>query len=311
MAGSKPEVPDVSIHITSKSSLPAKSKPRKEKTRSSDPSDRKPSKSSKRRRARSPDRISRSPAADENVRKVEATDRTISFRHLFSFGNGENTPKEVALGDVSDRGGGFTLLAGEDRVFVNGEEAKESLALENGGPQMEGGVQVAQTAADIADQDSKFDPKHWEHQRGISSGFVHPSRTRGIMSVDKGNRAPTSHIGDKFGRTGGLEAASLKQGGPYSHSSHMRGQTRDAMEDTPPQVNIPDNIEDNPAAVLAIANNFCRGEKTIEELEREWCEAGGIREQMRRDFKQKRRSRISGRKLGTAGAAASHISEPG
>lgn len=47
-----------------------------------------------------------------------------------------------------------------------------------------------------------------------------------------------------------------------------------------------DELDISPGAVLAMGRNFCR-EKNIEDLEDEWCKEGGIRDQMRRDFKLK------------------------
>lgn len=58
-------------------------------------------------------------------------------------------------------------------------------------------------------------------------------------------------------------------------------------------------LDTSPEGILAMARNFCR-KKTLEELEAEWCGQDGIKEQMRRDFKLKRRSALRDRRLGGA-----------
>lgn len=61
---------------------------------------------------------------------------------------------------------------------------------------------------------------------------------------------------------------------------------------------IPDEIDISPEAILALANKFCRS-KSVEQLEQEWCDVNGIREQMKRDFKVKRTRSLRDRNLGS------------
>lgn len=62
---------------------------------------------------------------------------------------------------------------------------------------------------------------------------------------------------------------------------------------------VPDYFNMPPDAILSVAQRFYRIE-TIEKLENEWCSPTGMREEMRRDFKQKRQSANRGRKLGNS-----------
>lgn len=57
-----------------------------------------------------------------------------------------------------------------------------------------------------------------------------------------------------------------------------------------------DDIDTSPGAILEIANRFCRS-KDMGQLEREWCEENGTRDQMKRDFKAKRSRSLKDRNL--------------
>lgn len=61
---------------------------------------------------------------------------------------------------------------------------------------------------------------------------------------------------------------------------------------------VPETLDTSERGIHLMAMQFCR-QQTMEELEAEWSGPGGIREQMRRDFKQKRRNSIRERRLGS------------
>lgn len=199
---------------------------------------------------------------------AETSAHTASFRHLFSFANddkGENRPLQLG-GHAAVTNQPFSLLDTAPRG-----DADSTVKTKGRAP----GVAAVFT--------KKAEQVVRGHRQMLSSaGAV--ERRDNLVELEDVRPASSS-----WPITQGGSLAKLQPRLNRTPGSATQGQN----------ATLYDEFDVSSDTVLAMARDFCR-KRDIDDLEDEWCKDGGIRDQMRRDFKLKLQNVVRDRKLGGA-----------
>lgn len=270
---------DVSIHIAEPANRSPNGRSGNPNKRSV-PDNKQSSKARKRQRSKNPIRVKEVAAKSAAGLTEEPSDRTASFRHLFSFSEqgGTTSAGESTVENKSRKSKPFSLLGGGQE---KGGTGQFGLFNEQGAPERLGDAHRQTKPWDtklqvVRDADAR-------QAQGNGLAFAIAERN----AKDHGTSQRNSVLGDDnhFDRTRRKNVTP-----PFRGRHNMETQVPDAPA-------IPDEIDTSPEAILALANKFCRT-KSIEQLEKEWCEVNGIQDEMKRDFKLKRTRSLRDRNLG-------------
>lgn len=176
--------------------------------------------------------------------------QTASFRHLFSFGENDATPKPSAAGKS------FSLF-GEAQDNTSNKQYKlfdeqEGFALYGNGTHGE-----SLKADDHVTNGSELNARFSKNDGGIVHNMFDKSQEKIVPQ-----RVPLN-VENRLATSGGK------------------------LQMAQSSIVTIDDIDTSPEAIFAIAKQFCRS-KDLEQLEKEWCEENGIRDQMKKDFRAKR-----------------------
>lgn len=263
------ETQDVRIHVKSNSNSSGTKKDKQSKMST----DKKKSHGKKRlRNAETEPKLS---PEDDSKPSSEPVDRTTSFRHLFSFGANPKVDDKSEQEDLHKKEdhAPFSLLGTADEPPF--EEEDPALAELIGDGEKEEDPASRNTME--VEGAHRIKTEEWEHERGVHA-------------IENGNKHEWADY---------RMPSNQKQQNTYQNDRNGGVQNDQSFD-------IPEDIDGNSEAILLIARQFCRGDVSMDDLETQWCKPEGIRELMRADFRQKRRSRISGRKLGAGPPKRKH-----
>lgn len=266
---------DVSIHIANPESEHRMRSPQATKR----PIDENKNRTSVRKRARSqnPSEVVQveTRAASEGT---EQANRATSFRHLFSFAEKDAHAEDKAM--ASDA---------EPQPFALFGEQQPTSRTGNF---------------------TLFDEENKHSSRDLTESRRKASATSPMTSSIGGNEA--YNYGSEHGDGGGNPDIPTKpQSSPsqreraHAHDVSRKGSTvpphrlASAPQNFVKRSIVHEHIDTSPEAVLALAKQFCRT-KTVAQLEKEWCEENGIRDQMKKAFKLKRNRSLKDRNLSGA-----------
>lgn len=257
------EAPDVSIHITTKNKCDTKDTEKQAERTSFK------SKNRKRKRVSASDVGSQKVTDVPTIRKDEGPERTTSFRHLFSFaGNRNSAIRQGKTADEKQQAGPFAFFGSGSDLDDHQEKGCISPVED---------VLVPEVTGIIPDDAKAIVRDSEEHQWELEAvGFGNDAMD--VKYVQEDGNEQNANYGSSA--DAGLE----RDGQTIKDRDHI-------------QTPVISDLDMSPDGILAMARNFCR-KQTIEELEAEWSASDGIREQMKRDFKLKRRNSLRDRKLG-------------
>lgn len=279
---------NIIIHIENRTKSPRSSKPKKPVSKAK--KNRRPSKKHRPQNASS--------AAEKDLKVVErrvavvpgapeAAERTRSFRHLFSFGRADDAARSVGgeEGTKSTRardkavgtGKGFSLLgdagagdAGDRNAGDDGEAKRDVSGL---------------TPAELAREQHRLAVNALS-RRSTARRTGQEVMERDASYADENPRFDNDQHGGQ-----------QEHFGHFTHEAPRVARVQDMV--ARPTEEVPREVEEDPTEVLAMAKSFCRGTRTLAEIEEEWFKDGeGRQAQVRRDFKLKRQKRVRGRQLG-------------